>query len=145
MLYRPLECRMDSRSWKGCPLMGMAMGSKERIVDGGKVVAQLAARQGVPIVWDEYELMPHNWPMVFPDHPHSIKCYYSWVEAFSPFVEGTPVTAKALFTELKSQDIWSLDVQNLTHLTAEEVESLMRDKQKTIRPFTGRPAAKSLL
>lgn len=60
----------------------------------GNVVAQLAARQGVPVVSDEYELMPHNRPTVVPNHPHSIKCYHPWADTCSPFVQGAPVTAK---------------------------------------------------
>ena len=120
----------------------MAMGSKERIVDGAKVVAQLVARQAVPIVWDEYEFMPHNWPMIFPNHPHSLKCYDSWADACSRFVEGAPITTKGSYTELGSLHTSSLDVKSLTPFTSEEVESLMREKQKTIRPFTGRPIVK---
>lgn len=145
MLYHPLVCAMASKSWNGCPPIYMAMGSKERLVDGGKVVAQFAARQGVPVIWDEYERMPHNWPMVFPDHPHSIKCYHTWAEACSQFVGSRPVTTVGTFTEFGSSCTKSLDVKNLTPLTAEEIENLMRDKQKTIQPFTGRPAVKALL
>ena len=145
MLYHPLVCPMALKSWNGCPPIYMAMESKERLVDGGKLVAQFAARQGVPIIWDEYELMPHNWPMVFPDHPQSIKCYHSWAEACSRFVAGAPVTTSGIFTEFGSLHARSLDVMNLTHLTVDEVESLMRDTQKIIRPFTGQPAVKSVL
>ena len=145
MLYHPLVCPMAVKRWHGCPPIYIAMGSKERLVDGGKLIAQFAARQGIAVQWDEYEMMPHNWPMVIPDHPHSKQCYSSWSEACSRFAGGERGTTKGTFTELDSMRIRNRDVTKLTTLTMGDVERLMKDKQKVIKPFTGRPAQKSLL
>lgn len=98
-LYHPLVSPIAVKSWKGCPPIYMAMGSKERIVDGGKVVAQLVASQDVCVLWDEYELMPHNWPMVLPDHLMSTKCCRSWAEACLSFVERHAAQIRGEFTE----------------------------------------------
>ena len=145
MLYHPLVCPLAIKDWKNFPPLYMAMGSKERIVDGAKVVAQRAARQGVPIIWDEYEDMPHNWPMVFPKYSHSAKCYRRWSDACSRFAEGAPVQTEGTFTHFQSLHTRNIDVKNLTSLTTEEVESLLRSKHKTIKPFTGNPAVRSML
>lgn len=116
----------------------MALGSKERMVDGAKSVAQRAARDGVPVIWDEYELMPHNWPVILRDHPHSINCYQSWADACSHFVDSLPVITKGIFTEYDSLATRDVDVENLTSLTTKEVDRLMWEKQKSIQPFIGR-------
>lgn len=116
----------------------MAMGSKERIVDGGKVVAQLVASQDVCVLWDEYELMPHNWPMVLPDHLMSTKCYRSWAEKRLSFVEGHAAQSRGKFTEYGGLNTRSVNIGALTHLKMSDVMLLMEGKQKTIRPFNRR-------
>ena len=144
-LYHPLVSPMAVKSWRGCPPIYMAMGSKERIVDGGKVVAQLAASQDVCVLWDEYELMPHDWPMVFPNHPMSKKCYVSWAGACSTFVEGPAAQTKGQITEFRDLNTRSVNIRALTHLKMSDVMHLMESKQRTIRPFTGASTAKSML
>lgn len=145
MLYHPLVCSMASRSWEGCPPIYMAMGSKERLGDAAKVVAQAASREGVSVIWDEYELMPHNWPMNFRDHPHSTKCYRRWAEACSQFAQGLPARTKGTFTELEGLEIQDIDVQTLTSYTMDEVRGFMKCKQMTVKPFTGGRVVKSVL
>ncbi|KAL8974912.1 MAG: hypothetical protein Q9197_000852 [Variospora fuerteventurae] len=141
MLYHPLVCAMAAKNWHGCPPIYMAIGSKERIVDGAKYVAQQVARQGVPTLWDEYELMPHNWPMGFPNHALSEKCYHSWAKACSYFADGRNIQTHGTFTALDSQ-VRELEVTELTTMSTEEVGRLMRCKESSIRPFTGKPVAK---
>ena len=63
MLYHPLVSAMGARDWIGCPPFYMAIGSKERTVNVAKFVAQNLAKQGMAVLWDEYELIPHTWPM----------------------------------------------------------------------------------
>ena len=79
----------------------MAIGSKERIVDAAKFVAQFVAKQGMIVLWDEYELMPHNWPMGFPIHPHSEKCYHSWAKASLCFVNRWETQTNGIITSLE--------------------------------------------
>ena len=145
MLYHPLVCSMASRSWEGCPPIYMAVGSKERLGDAAKVVAQAASRKGVSIIWDEYELMPHNWPMIFRHHPHTTKCYHRWAEACSHFAQGLPARTKGTFTELERLTTRNIDVQNLTSYTMGEVQGFMKRKQMTVKPFTGDKVMKSVL
>ncbi|KAL8656068.1 MAG: hypothetical protein Q9210_000506 [Variospora velana] len=141
MLYHPLVCAIAANNWHGCPPIYMAIGSKERVVDGAKYVAQQIAIQGVPTLWDEYELMPHNWPMGFPNHALSEKCYRSWANACSYFADGRNIQTHGIFTALDSQ-VRELEVTKLTSMSTEEVGRLMRCKESSIRPFTGQPVAK---
>ncbi|KAL9011920.1 MAG: hypothetical protein Q9173_003280 [Seirophora scorigena] len=144
MLYHPLVCAMAANNWHGCPPIYMAIGSKERLVDGAKYVAQRVAIQGVPTLWDEYELMPHNWPMGFPNHALSEKCYHSWAKACSYFADGRSIHTHGTFTALDSQ-VRELEVTKLSSMSTEEVRRLMKCKQSSIRPFTGQSVAKCRL
>ena len=142
MVYHPLVCAMAAKEWQGCPPIYIAMGHKERMIDGVKYFAQLAATQGVPILWDEYELMPHNWPMGFPDHPHSEKCYCSWAEACSKFVRNAQIQSHGTFTTLWKSKVQEIEVTELSSLTQAEVRRFMASRQGSIRPFKGRPGVK---
>ena len=63
MLNHPLICPSAAQSWQGSPPMWIAAGGGERSSDSARVVAQVAAQQGVMIQWEEYEAMPHIWMM----------------------------------------------------------------------------------
>ena len=145
MLCHPLVSPLAAKSWRGAPPIYIAVGSKERVIDSAKVPAQLAARQGVPVIWDEYELMPHNWPMVFSKIPHSLKFYRSWSAACLRFLSDNTIQTIGTFTEFESLRIREVDVYNLTLLTLDEVEDRLKAAQSSVRPFTGDLVAKSLL
>ncbi|KAL9636603.1 MAG: hypothetical protein Q9204_002199 [Flavoplaca sp. TL-2023a] len=145
MLYHPLVCAMGARNWVGCPPIYMAIGSKERIVDAAKFVAQNVAKQGIVVLWDEYELMPHNWPMGFPSHPNSEKCYHSWAKACLLFVNSSETHTSGTITSLENSQARQVEVTKLTNLTTDEVARLMKSKQNSIQPFTGNTVPKSQL
>lgn len=102
MLCHPLVSPLAAKSWIGAPAMYIAMGSTERNADSTKVVAQAAAKQGVIVIWDEYEFLPHNWPMVLKTYPHARRCYESWAEACSRFVSGEVINTIGWFTQWES-------------------------------------------
>ncbi|MCJ1457342.1 hypothetical protein MMC28_007710 [Mycoblastus sanguinarius] len=145
MLCHPLVSPFAAKSWKDAPPMYIAIGDKERNSDSTKVTAQLAARQGVPVIFDEYELMPHNWPMVFAKYAHSEKCYQSWSDACLRFLKRTQAQSEGRLTEFESLRTRELDVKNLTSWTMDEVERRMRIAQRSVRPFTGELVTKSVL
>ncbi|KAL8673515.1 MAG: hypothetical protein Q9168_002072 [Polycauliona sp. 1 TL-2023] len=145
MLYHPLVSTMVAKDWNGCPPTYMAIGSKERVVDSAKYLAQHVSTQGVPVLWEEYELMPHNWPMGFASHPLSDKCYRSWARACSDFVAGSAVQTHGTSIRLEDSQVRVLEVSKLTPLSRDEVERLMRCKQSSVQPFTGSSTPKSHL
>ena len=62
MLCHPLVSPATQKSWHGAPPMWFASG-QERFADSAKAVAETAARQGVHVWYEEYEEMPHDWPL----------------------------------------------------------------------------------
>ena len=99
VLCHPLVSPVAAKSWTGAPPMYIGIGSTERNVDSTKIVAQTAARQGVKVIWDEYELMPHNRSMVLRSYPQSAKCHESWAAACLRFVSGKALETSGTFTE----------------------------------------------
>ena len=124
------------RNWIGCLLIYMASCSKERIVDAAKFVAQNVGIQGIAVLWVEYESMPHKWPMGFPSHPHSEKCYHSWAKACLRFVNSPGAQTNATITTLENSHTRQVEVDKFTNLTTDEVARLMKSKQCSIQPFT---------
>ena len=138
LLGHPLVSPLVAKSWKGTPPMYIAIGSAECNLDATRVVAQTAARQGVIVIWDEYELMPHNWPMVLKMYPQTSRCYQSWAEACTKFVRAEVIVITGTFISWGSLAITEIDVENLMSLTMEEVDRLVRSKQKLIELWTGK-------
>ena len=83
--------------------------------------------------------------MVFPKYPHSIKQYQSWAAACLRFLGDEKIETIGTFTQFENLSARQVDVCNLTPLTLDEVEALMRTAQRSIQPFTGRAVAKPLL
>jgi len=54
--------------------MYLTTGELELLVDEITLLAVKAAEHGVTIVWEQYEAMPHAFPMAFPDLETSGRC-----------------------------------------------------------------------
>lgn len=145
MLCHPLVSPLAAKSWIGAPAIYIAVGSNERNADSTKVVAQSAAKQGVTVIWDEYEFLPHTWPLVLKTYPHTSRCYQSWAEACSRFVSGEIISTTGRFTQWENLKTRKVDVENLTSFTTGEVERLMRSKQRLVKPWTGERVIKPTL
>lgn len=146
MLCHPLVSPVLAQSWQGSPPMYIAVGSKEGVVDAVKVLARQAARQGVEVLWDEYELMPHSWPMILPEYSQSMGCYRMWAEACVKFVAGGGKgerESKGYFTHFEDMRTESIDVGAMTTLTMKQVRSMTRMRQASIQPWTGKAVTKS--
>lgn len=118
---------------------------QERLADSAKIIAQTAARQGVDVLWEQYEAMPHTWAQIFPVWPQSRRCLESWAHACLTFVDakertfsrGTTVAAQAMAEEVVS-------VMALTPLTPSTALTLMEEKRRHFKPFIGAKVKHSL-
>ena len=145
MLCHPLVSPVAAKDWDGAPPLYIAVGSTERVSDCAKVTAQRAAKQGVVVLWDEYELMPHNWPMVLPDFPQAEMCYVAWAEACARFAGGEVTSNAGAFIEFDGLKKRVVDVEWLTALKDVEVERLMKVAWSKVKPWTGDLAGRSML
>ena len=147
-LCHPLVSPVNADDWKGAPLMWIACG-QETLQDASKLLAQLAARQGVPVQFEQYEYMPHVFAWILGRLPGSQQCIKSWGAACRNFVAKPPhcVRARATFYGLGDLRPTALDLQTLSNLTREEAKAIMRSKRRQRENFvwTGPRTEKSSL
>lgn len=90
MLCHPLVSSLAAQDWqKSCPLW-FGYG-QEMLVDEGRAVAARAAKQGVSVVWDEWEAMPHCFMQVLQHLPAAQKCKTQWVSFCEQVVRNSGV------------------------------------------------------
>lgn len=143
MLCHPLVSPAAARNWIGSPPIWLAMG-QERLADSGKVIAQTAARQGVVVLWEMYERMPHNWIMMLPKLWQSEDCVKRCAEMIRMMADNRVTESGGEFVTI-SGERKRIHVEQLTDLTADEVEELMRSNTKDLKPWTGGSRLKSKL
>jgi acetyl esterase/lipase len=73
--------------WFGC-------GSEERGLDGNKAVASRAAQCGVPVLWNEYAGMPHEFAMLMGGIPQAKHCLKAWANACNAMVAGQVIRSQ---------------------------------------------------
>ena len=135
-ISHPLVSPCLAESWKGAPPMWFGVG-QERLADPVKLVAQTAAKDGVCVWWDQYERMPHCWPLLMPKFPHSAHAWEKWGTACRHFVEGQDLVSKGKWIEVESLEEKNVDVKNLIDLSIGEARAMIERKAKTMMVYTG--------
>ena len=126
--------------------MWFACGSEERGLDGIKVVASQAAKCGVPVSWNMYAGMPHEFPLLLSRTPQGQHCLDAWAEACSKLVGGQIVNSRATLLEMPAcEEVDIGDVADLAPLPLEEVKKRMKMQNRERRVYTGVPIAKAQL
>lgn len=137
-LVSPIAVRQGGKEgekggWEGaCPLF-MECG-EELLSDENRYVASVAARQGVTVIWEHFESMPHCFAMLFEHLKASERCFRGWA-GFINTVTGN--SGKESLEALKSKGVKiraknlgeeSVDVLTLSTFTEEEVRGRMRNR-----------------
>lgn len=124
ILAHPLCSPAGSFDWTGsCPLW-FASG-QEQIVDGSRLVAQTAYSQGVSVVLQEYEGMPHTFFWIFGKAPQTRKILKEWAEAIVGFGEGRGLVSKAEFIRAKGLESEEMDLKVLVPFGVEEAREII--------------------
>lgn len=133
-LCHPLIAPAAAVSWAGAPPMWIACGEK-RLTDSAKIIARTAAQDGVCVLWEEYQSMPHTWAQIFPQWPQSIQCFESWAQACKQFGEGREIPRESYGRYIQAEDGKTviLSVQGLTSLTPAKALQAMNEKCRQIR------------
>lgn len=120
-LAHPLVSPLAAPSWAGSPPVFLVCG-EEVLARECKVFAQKAARQGVPVVWEQYEAMPHCFALFLDWTPAAAKSFAGWAK----FVNGVvakpdEVETTGEYISAKMLESRPVDVCELTHASDEEV------------------------
>ena len=145
LLDHPLISPAAMKDWSGAPQMWFGMGSEERGVDGAKVVAAQAVMKGVPVLWDEYQGMCHDFAMLIRELPQSSHCFSAWATACKRFASRTAVSSRGRLMAMPRCVVREIDVALLEPLPFEEVLKRMKKKADDHLPWVGPAYVKASL
>ena len=144
MLCHPLVSPLAAKDWaESCPLW-MAYG-EEMLADEGKVIAARAAKQGVPVVWEQFEAMPHCFGLLLEGLEASKRCFKDWA-SFCEAVGGgksEKLETRGTWFAAKTGKEKGVDVDALGIWSEEEVKGKM-DAAREARHLGEEGEAKAL-
>ena len=132
-LSHPCVTPIAAKTWKGSPPIYFQTGD-ERSMDGTKAVAQLAAREGVPVGYEEYEGMPHLWFLIMKTVPQAERAYMRWSQAAKEMANGS-FRSFAQRVTLEAMDVRGLDAKHLLEVEPEEIRRRVKQEQENRQPF----------
>ena len=136
-LHHPMAGLCAAKSWRGAPPMWIAMG-QERMIDAAKVVAKTAARAGVPVLWSEYDHMPHCWFLFVPPALPQVKlCIRSWGRICKEFTEGQQWCTAGKAFGVEDLEPRNVNVRNLTDISPDESAARIKREAAEMEPWTG--------
>jgi len=137
VLCHPLVSPLVAKSWEGsCPLW-VGTG-QELLSDEGIYVAMKMARQGVKVIFDEFEAMPHCFAMIMPNLENSRKCFDLWSGFIKAAVEDPEsIKTRGLRYNAKTLEATEVDVLTMSPFTDEEV--IMRMKKRVVEMSAAQP------
>jgi len=128
MLCHPLVSPLAAKSWEGsCPMYNET--GQELLTDEDKYLATKAASQGVTVVFEEYEAMPHCFALILETLPAARMFFSGWSQFIKQAVEGPDMLkTKGKKIMAKTCEEKELDVSTLCAYTEQEVKDRMRDR-----------------
>ncbi|KAK3381362.1 alpha/beta hydrolase fold-domain-containing protein [Podospora didyma] len=99
-------------SWAGCPPVYMCTGWELPAEEDKFLAAKLHAA-GVPIVFDEFEAMPHCFALLFPHTPAALRCWVGLAK-FVRKVAEEQGKVQSKFSLIKTKTLFEEDLDPLT-------------------------------
>lgn len=131
-LMHPLVSPLAAKDWSKAPPLFFSVGD-EMLRDEGAVVAQRCVKQGVTVVWRDFEAMPHCFGMLIESNPASAVHFEEYAGFCRDIVEGKKVQSNGVFIKAKTCERSDIDVTSgLTTITDEEVVGYMQKGKNRI-------------
>ncbi|OBT92034.1 hypothetical protein VE01_10298 [Pseudogymnoascus verrucosus] len=132
MLCHPLVSPLSGESWAGAPPIFVVSG-EEMLADEGKAFVQKAAAQGVTVVWEQYEAMPHCFSLLLEGNPVGAMSFDSWAEFVKMAVQNpAEIMTKADFITAKALVRQPVDIGKLMEMSDEVILGRMRKSRQEI-------------
>ena len=123
---------LAAQDWSGAPPLFVSVG-QEMLRDEDAVWAQRAAKQGVTVVWREFEAMPHCFAMLLESNNGAGVHHEEFAGFCKEVVEGKKVETNGVFIKAKTLERSEVDVKSgLTELTDAQAEEYMRKGRERI-------------
>ena len=98
--------------WEGaCPAFFLY--GQEMLIDEGKVLCRRLARAGVSVQWEEYDAMPHCWPMIMRGTESSQKAFNAWGDFIIRATKGERMETRGNWVEARTMREKTVDVKDL--------------------------------
>ncbi len=134
------------RDWTGAPPMWLSCGSEERGLDANKVVASQAAKCGVPVLWDEYAGMPHEFAILMGRMRQAQHYLKAWADAYTAFASGEVVKSRGRILQMPAcEEVEINSVEELAPLPFNDVRRRMRVKNGERPIWTGAVSSEAIL
>jgi acetyl esterase/lipase len=136
-LSHPLVSPLSAKSWEGSPPIFMVCG-EELLTYECKIVARNLAAQGVPVMWEQYEAMPHCFALFLSWIRGSDMSYAGWLDFVVRVVEAPKtIEAQGSFVFAKSLKRKKVDLQALSSMSDEDVLAQMEEaRMRLVRRFS---------
>lgn len=127
-LTHPLVSPVTAQDWRGAPPTWICVG-EECLADQGLLVAHKMASQTIPVVVEQYQGMPHNFPLILDHLEASTKCKMQWASFIRGVVEDpNSVKTQAVKWCDNGHTKTKLDVDNMMIVSAESLKQSMHSQ-----------------
>lgn len=103
-ITHPLATLLTAPSWAGCPPVFISTGW-ELLADEDKYMAARLHQDKVPVVFEEFEGMPHCFAMVVTENPMARRCFADWAGFIKDVVEQGPEGVHTAFRTIKARSL----------------------------------------
>lgn len=142
MLCHPLVSPLAAKDWSGCCPLWISCG-EEMLADEARITAAKAAKQGVRVIFQQWEAMPHCFALILLGSPMSKRSFKDWTDFYARVVKGEKVMTKGLWFEARTQKEREVDVEGLAIFGDAEVKERM-DKAREARHLEEEGEAKAM-
>jgi acetyl esterase/lipase len=128
LIAHPLASVIMNKSWEGAPPMYMCTGWEILALED-KYLARKLHEDGVKLVFDEYEAMPHCFALILGKAPNGIKCFERWSGFIRQAVEDADgIQPGARTVRAKTLKDVPLEFAELSDVTDEEIQRRVLEK-----------------
>lgn len=132
MLCHPLVSPLSTESWAGAPPIFVVSG-EEMLADEGKAFVQKAAGQGVTVVWEQYEAMPHCFALLLEGNAAGAMSFDTWAEFVKRAVQNPgEIVTGAEFITAKTLVRQPVDIGKLIEMSDEVILGRMKKSRQEI-------------
>ncbi|CAG9989729.1 unnamed protein product [Clonostachys byssicola] len=124
LVTHPLATVLMSKSWEGAPPVYICTGW-EILGPEDKFFAKKLAADGVPVVLEEYEAMPHCFAAILTKTPGARRCFDGWA-GFIRAAVADPANApesRAVVIEAKTLKETRVEFESLSTISEEEIQA----------------------
>ncbi|KAK8097950.1 uncharacterized protein PG998_013436 [Apiospora kogelbergensis] len=139
-LLHPFACLHLNASWEDAPPIYVCCGW-ECLADEDKWLVSKLVKDGVAVVFEEYEAMPHVFAAILDKAPQSARCFDGWARFISQACKS-PQDIQSSFTTIKAKTMKEVDisVKNLSPFTEEDLRKFAYDRIGRKSSFPNTPA-----